>query len=174
MDIHYAPVGDVYFDRTSVALHFAKWPVDKQVRLGVAGNTVFEIPAGAKNHLVTAKQIIRNDIHVLSGWPHMHYLGKEMKVWATLPDGETIPIMWVPDYDFHWQQVYQLKEPLALPEGSNINLTAFYDNSEDNPLNPYKNPRPIRFGQRAQDEMCYFYYYYTEDDEHLLQGVTAD
>jgi hypothetical protein len=174
MDIHYSPVGEVYYDRTSVGIYFAKWPVDKEVHLGLTGNTTFEIPAGAKNYQVTGKQIIRHDIHVLSGWPHMHYLGKEMKVWATLPDGQTIPIMWVPDYDFHWQQVYQLKEPLALPEGSYVNLIAFYDNSEDNPENPYKKPRPIRFGQRAQDEMCYFYFYYTEDDEHLLQGVTAE
>ena len=104
----------------------------------------------------------------------MHYLGKEMYVWATLPDGNIEPLIWVPKYDFHWQQIYQLKNPLALPEGSSINLLAYYDNSEDNPENPFDPPRLVRFGQRADDEMCYFYYYYTRDDEHLLSGKRVE
>jgi hypothetical protein len=174
MEVHYAPARQMYLDRTSIGLHFAKGPVDKQVRLGVVGNRSFEIPAGARNHEVTAKQRIKRDIHLESVWPHMHNLGKEMKVWATLPDNTTQPIIWVQDYEFNWQQVYVLKEPLALPRGSSINLVAYYDNSEDNPKNPYRNPRTIRFGQRAKDEMCYFYYYHTVDAEHLTQGQEVE
>ncbi len=136
--------------------------------------TGLNIPAGAKNYEVTAKQRIRRDIHIVSVWPHMHKLGQEMKVWETLPDKTTQPIIWVQDYDFNWQQVYVLKEPLALPRGSSISLVAYYDNSEDNPKNPYRNPRTIRFGQRANDEMCYFYYYHTVDAEHLTQGQEVD
>jgi hypothetical protein len=165
MDIHYAPDGTTRTDRSQVGIYFAKERVKKEVYLGVAGNTTFEIPAGAENYSIDAKKTIRSDIHILSCWPHMHYLGKEMKVFARLPDGEIEPIVWVPKYDFHWQQIYELAEPLSLPKGSQINLVAVYDNSTNNPENPYKKPRDIRFGQRANDEMCYFYYYYTKDEE---------
>jgi hypothetical protein len=167
MDIHYAPDGEVRYDRTRVGIHFAKGKVRQNIYLGVAGKSYFTIPAGEKRYKLTGEQKIRNDIHIISGWPHMHYLGKEMKVWATLPNGNTIPLIWVPNYDFHWQQVYTLAEPLAIPKDSWIRLEAYYDNSTDNPLNPYDKPRDIRFGQRADDEMCYFYYYYTLDDEKM-------
>jgi hypothetical protein len=165
MDIHYAPDGQTHFDRTRVGVYFAKASINKRVYLGVTGNTTFEIPAGERRHEVTGKQKIRSDITVIAGWPHMHYLGKEMKVWAMLPNGDTEPIIWVPNYNFHWQQVYDFAEPLSLPEDTMINLVAYFDNSTDNPLNPHEKPRNIRFGQRANDEMCYFYYYYTIDEE---------
>ncbi len=174
MDIHYSPDGETHLDRTRIGVYFAKGPVNKRVRIAEAGNSTFEIPAGATHHEVTARQQIRRDITIIAGWPHMHNLGKEMKAWATLPNGEIEPLVWVPNYDFHWQQVYDFKEPLALPEGSSINLIAYFDNSTNNPENPYEKPRTIRFGQRAKDEMCYFYYYYTIDEEQLLLGRSVD
>jgi hypothetical protein len=165
MDIHYAPDGETRFDRTRVGIHFAKGPVNKRVYLGVAGNSSFTIPAGARRYWVTAQKHIRQNIHLLAGWPHMHLLGQEMRAWATLPNGSTQPLVWVPNYDFFWQEVYEYKEPLALPKGTVINMVAYYDNSTENPLNPYEKPRDISFGQRANDEMAYYYYYYTVDNE---------
>jgi mono/diheme cytochrome c family protein len=170
MDIHYHPLEETYRDRTRIGLHFAEGPVDKRVRFGAVGNAIFEIPARAKRHEVTASRKIPRDIHLVSGWPHMHLLGKEMKVWATLDGSTEVPVLWAPDYDVNWQQVYVLKEPLALSRGSRLNLVAYYDNSEDNPNNPYRKPRTIRYGQRATDEMCFFYFHYTVDAEHLTQG----
>ena len=97
-----------------------------------------------------------------------------MKVWATLPGGETEPLIWVQDYDPNWQEIYVFEEPLALPEDSSISLSAFYDNTINNPRNPHRKPRIVRYGQRAQNEMCYFYYYYTVDEEHISQGIIID
>jgi hypothetical protein len=97
-----------------------------------------------------------------------------MKVWATMPGERISPVVWVPNYDFHWQQVYVLKEPLALPHDSSINLVAYYDNSEENPENPHRRPRTVYFGQKAKDEMCFFYFYFTVDDEHLTRGQAVE
>ena len=174
MDMHYMLDGEVHFDRTQIGFYFPKGPIDKHVRLGVVGNRIFEIPPGESRYEVTAKGKIRDNIHLISAWPHMHFLGKEMKVWATLPSGVTEPIVWVQDYKYTWQEVYVLEEPLALPDGSSIGLSAFYDNTAENPLNPHKKPRIVRFGQRAENEMCYFYYYYTVDEEHISQGIIIE
>jgi hypothetical protein len=35
----------------------------------------------------------------------------------------------VPRYDFHWQLAYDLEQPLELPAGSKLIVTAHYDNS---------------------------------------------
>ena len=174
MDIHYTPDGQLHMDRTRIGLHFAKGPIDKRVRFGAVGNQTFKIPAGADHYEVTANRKLPIDIHLVSGWPHMHYLGKEMKVWATLPGDAVAPLVWVPDYDLHWQTIYVLKDPLALPRGARIQLTAYYDNSAANPENPHPKPRDIYFGQRAKDEMCFFYFNYTVDAEHLTKGQVVD
>ena len=170
LDIHYHTHGEPRIDRTRIGLYYAKGPIVKRVRFGAVGNTTFAIPPGESRYGIAASRTVPHDIHLVSGWPHMHYLGREMKVWATLPDGATAPVVWVPDYDLHWQTVYILKEPLALPSGSKMELQAFYDNSKDNPLNPRKKPRTVYFGQRATDEMCFFYFNYTVDSEDLTEG----
>jgi mono/diheme cytochrome c family protein len=170
LDIHYRTDGRPHLDRTRIGLYYAKGPIDKRVRFGAVGNSTFAIPPGAKRHEVTSRRRIPRDIHLVSGWPHMHYLGREMKVWAVLPGGENAPVVWVPDFDTHWQSVYILKNPLSLPAGSYVELEAFYDNSADNPLNPRRKPKTVYYGQRARDEMCFFYFNYTVDDESLTEG----
>ena len=98
----------------------------------------------------------------------MHLLGREMKVWATLPDGTEKPLVWIKDWDFNWQATYQLKEPLFLPKGSKVHLLAYYDNSDKNPRNPNRShPRDVTWGEQTTDEMCIAFLTYTKDAEHL-------
>jgi hypothetical protein len=99
--------------------------------------------------------------------PHMHLLGREMKVWAKLPDDSTRPLVHVDDWDFNWQGFYFYKTPVALPLGTWIELTAAWDNSEANPRNPNRPPKPVRWGERTVDEMGHAAIIYTIDDEKI-------
>ena len=45
--------------------------------------------------------------------PHMHMLGKEIKVTMTPPDGEAQTLIAIKDWDYNWQETYFLKEPIA-------------------------------------------------------------
>ena len=54
------------------------------------------------------------------GHAHAHYLGKEMKATATLPDGIDEPLLWIQDWDFNWQDRYNYKTPVYLPKGTRI------------------------------------------------------
>jgi hypothetical protein len=174
MDIHYSPDGQRREDRTRIGLYFAKGPIDKRVRFANMGSTDFRIPAGAPRHRVHGARTIPTDISVLSLWPHMHWLGQEAKATATLPGGIAKPMVWVPDYDFHWQMVYVYKEPLKLPRNSRIDLEAFYDNTAENPDNPNRPPRTVTFGARTRDEMCFLFFHYTVDREHLTEGIAVE
>ena len=84
---------------------------------------------------------------------HAHYIGKEFKAVATLPDGSTLPMLWIKDWDFNWQDRYVYKQPIDLPKGSRIDVTITYDNSADNPRNPCNPPRRVQFGLQSYDEM---------------------
>jgi hypothetical protein len=85
--------------------------------------------------------------------PHAHYLGKEFKASATLPDGRTTPLIWIKDWDFNWQDGYTYKEPIVLPKGSRIDVRITYDNSTDNPRNPSNPPHRVLWGEQSTDEM---------------------
>ena len=84
---------------------------------------------------------------------HAHYLAREFKAIATLPDGTTRPMLWIKDWDFNWQDRYVYREPIDLPKGTRIDVAITYDNSADNPRNPCNPPRRVRFGLQSYDEM---------------------
>src|SRR4029077_2061775 len=82
-------------DRTQIGLHFAKAPVDKRVRWLQVVNRVFLIPAGAAHYEVRASYTIPpgRNLHAVGISPHMHLLGRSMKVTATYPDGSRQPLI---------------------------------------------------------------------------------
>ena len=93
------------------------------------------------------------DVTPLSVYPHAHYLGKEMRVEATLPDSRTMRLPHIRRWDFHWQQDYRYVTPVALPRGTRITMRYTYDNSEENAANPSRPPRPVTWGPQSSDEM---------------------
>ena len=52
------------------------------------------------------------------------------------PDGKIDRLLSVPKYDFQWQTIYQLQDPLMLTAGTRIDSVATFDNSANNPFNP--------------------------------------
>jgi hypothetical protein len=39
----------------------------------------------------------------------------------------------VPKHDFNWQQTYYLETPILLPKGTQLEVSAWYDNSPPQP-----------------------------------------
>ena len=104
---------------------------------------------------MTSTFITPIDLEVIGIAPHMHLLGRDMKVTATLPDGQMKPMIWIKDWDFNWQGMYQYQSPLLLPKGTKIELQATYDNSSENPKNPNAPPQTVHWGENTTDEMCF-------------------
>jgi hypothetical protein len=168
IQVHYHKDGKPETDLTRVGLFFARGTVDKKIQDVFLLNPNIQIPPGEERYEAKATATVMADSHLLSIMPHMHLLGREMKLWVTLPEGTEKPLVWIKDWDFNWQASYTFKEPLALPKGSKIHLVAYYDNSSQNPRNPNKSkPRLVTFGEATTDEMCLAYYTLTRDDEHI-------
>ena len=86
--------------------------------------------------------------------PHMHLLGKEMTVQMKRPDGTTECLIRIDDWDFNWQGSYRYATPIDVPAGTRLSLTAYFDNSANNPRNPNDPPQPVSWGEATTDEMC--------------------
>ena len=84
---------------------------------------------------------------------HAHYLARQMKAVATLPDGSTRSLLSIKDWDFNWQDSYIYKQPFTLPKGTRIDVAITYDNTAENPRNPISPPRRAVFGEQSFDEM---------------------
>ena len=65
----------------------------------------------------------------LSVTPHMHYRAHDVAYELVRPSGKREALLVVPHYDFNWQLVYRLKEPLHVEKDSRLIVTAHYDNS---------------------------------------------
>ena len=170
MQVHYHNrTGSVQSDRTRIGLHFARATVDKRVRVIPVLDRSFVIPAGAGRHEVRASFTLPPhwNMHAIGVSPHMHLLGREMKVTATSPDGTARPLIYIDDWDFHWQGTYTFATPVPLPGGTRIDVEAVYDNSEGNRRNPAKPPRDTGWGEGTTDEMCIAFIRVTVDAEHL-------
>ncbi len=165
LQVHYHPTNEPETDRTSVGFYFAKVPVQKNLLLLPLVNTSFTIPAGAKAHQVTQNFDVPALMagKIVGVTPHMHLLGKQIKVEITRPNEPTQCLVNIPSWDFNWQGAYLYQAPITAPGGSRVRLTCTFDNSADNPLNPNSPPKPVRWGEETTDEMALAFIAFTLD-----------
>ncbi len=152
--IHYHPSGKVERDQSSVGLYFAKGPVTRQMTGLTISTAQIDIPPGVRRHLIIQSARLKADVHLYTVVPHAHYLCREFRLAATLPDGTTQPLLWIDDWNMDWQDQYRYAKPVRLPRGTIVTLATYFDNSEDNPRNPNRPPQRVRYGVGTKDEMC--------------------
>ena len=164
--VHYTTNGSAATDRSRVGLIFAKEPPKNEIRTATIANAQFAIPAGASNHQVEAEATFNDDVKVWTMHPHMHLRGKDMTYTAIYPDGRQEVVLHVPKYDFGWQTDYWLAQPLSLPKGSKLHVTAHFDNSPANRFNPDAKT-VVRWGDQTWEEMMIGYITYTVDSARV-------
>jgi len=160
--MHYTTNGHPSKDRTRLGLVFAKEPPQNELRTGTIANAGFVIPAGDPAYKVEAEATFTDEVKVWTMHPHMHLRGKDMKFTATYPDGRSEVLLNVPNFDFAWQSDFWLTDPISLPKGTKLLVTAHFDNSTGNANNP--DPKQVvRWGDQTWEEMMIGYFTYTVD-----------
>ena len=181
VEVHFGPDGLGLTDSgTKMNLQFVENPENvRPVQVGwllydsppVLVDGPLVIPA---NWIVTFHQEtapLQEDLSVISICPHMHYLGKSYKVWYETPEGEEVPLINIPQWDFHWQKYYTFQYVKKIPAGSVIKSEGVYDNTLNNHDNPFNPPQTAYSGPTTLDEMflCYFIFAdYMPGDENIL------
>jgi hypothetical protein len=114
----------------------------------------FTIPPRASNHVVETWLEFKKDAAIWSIGPHAHLRNRSWNIELVDPDGQRRPVLAVPAFDFNWQLVYRLKEPLPVRAGSRLHAVGVFDNSANNKNNPDPNAE-VRWGNMTNDEMMF-------------------
>jgi mono/diheme cytochrome c family protein len=182
LQLHLHPTGKAETERSTVGIYFTGTAAERKVFYpGTPALFGFlagiDIPPGEKRYTINGTMTMAVDMRAYAIEAHAHYLGKEFKATATLPDGATRPLLWIQDWDFNWQDQYRFKEPLLLPKGTRIDVSITYDNSAENPRNPHNPPQHVEWGLESFDEMGIVRLQATtvnkEDEEVLRERVAA-
>lgn len=184
MELHYGPGGYGEVDSTIMNLQFLSQPMaTRSVRVGwllshyapslLDGPLV--IPADSITFFHQESAPMSQDFSFIAVAPHMHLIGDTYKVWAVTPTNDTIRIIDIPKWDFHWQRYYYFPNIIKLPQGTVIHSRASFDNTSSNHDQPNDPPITIERGPNTDDEMllCYFMYApYQPGDENIVMGDT--
>jgi hypothetical protein len=153
LQIHYHPSGKREIDRTRVGVYFSREPVKQVLHWNSASNFEFRLEPGKSSIEVVGTWFVPTDVEVLAVSPHMHLLGRDMRMSVTYPNGRAIDLISIPNWDPAWQNTYYFQKPIPLPKASVVKVVAHFDNSA-HPRNPNKPPKLVTWGHSVNDEMC--------------------
>lgn len=113
--------------------------------------------------------VLKENTIITNFQPHFHLRGKAMQVEAILPDGSRQIVSYVGNFNFNWMTNYIYDDDAApvFPKGTVIHVSAWYDNTKNNPTNP--DPEQwVGYGDRTVDEMAHAWMnvVYLTDDEY--------
>lgn len=154
---HYHRNGEFTGDRTQIGLYFAKGPIEQPWQtIVVNGMRPDEkIPAGKADHVARGAIYLHTDAVLHNVLPHMHLLGKTVKMTMTPPDGRPVVLIDIPAWNYNWQETYWFAEPIVAKAGTKIEIEAVFDNSTGNPYNPTRPPKDVTVGEQTTDEMLF-------------------
>jgi hypothetical protein len=162
-NVHYHPYGTAGTDHSKVGLYFGEGPLEREMITRFAMNTGIEIAPNSVSDEFFASYVFGEDSRILSFFPHMHQRGKTMRYELTTPTGERRSLLNVPDYDFNWQWIYYPEGGIPIPAGSRLDVFANFDNTAENPNNPFAD-MPIAFGEGSDSEMLIGFFSFIAED----------
>lgn len=165
--MHYPAGSYGEYDSTKVIFHFyppgetgvrevSTDPVLQKWNMVIPPETITPVstqyPAGSSGLPV--------DISILSVFPHMHLLGQDIKAYAVQPNLDTLKLIDIEHWDFHWQDFYFFKNIQKAEQGATLKAEGHYDNTSSNIHNPNNPPVTVYAGLNTTDEMFLVYAHY--------------
>ena len=158
MQTHFHPSGKEEVEQGQLAIYFSdeeptRTIVPIQVPAMFGFGTLMRIPAGETNYVVRESFTVPVDIELVNIGAHAHYVCREVSMTAKLPDGKSLTLLEIDDWDLDWQDRYTFDQRIVLPAGTVLTTELVYDNSASNPENPNSPPQALRWGRESGDEM---------------------
>ncbi|MDB4399707.1 redoxin domain-containing protein [bacterium] len=156
---HYTTNGRATEDITRIGLVFGdEKQIERQLLTIIAMDQSFVIKAGDANSKVSGKfKQLPKVGEFLGISPHMHFRGKSFTLNAEFSPSNTSErdpvLLSVPNYDFNWQHIYELKNPIPLEDIDSLDFKVTFDNSSANPANPDPS-KPVMWGDQTDEEMA--------------------
>jgi len=115
------------------------------------------------------------DITLLSVAPHAHLVCTQLKTFAVTPENDTIPLIEIDNWDFHWQGQHTFQRPIKIPAFSKLYGIATYNNTLSNPEVPLP-LQTVYAGESTTNEMMLFFFWYLiyqPGDENIIIDTTS-
>jgi len=117
------------------------------------------------------------NISILSAFPHMHLLGHDIQAYAIQPNLDTLKLIDIQHWDFHWQDFYFFKNIQKAEQGATLKADCTYDNTSTNEHNPNNPPQTVYAGLNTSDEMfmvyAHYMLYFPGDENHDLEDLMS-
>ncbi len=155
VQIHYAPYPTAEKDSSYVNVFFRQQPITREVENFEYAYVQLIIPPGQVK-TVTRSFTVQTDKSLIGFLPHSHLIGSSWELFFRNPQGDTVPVISIPQWDFNWQGMYKPTKMIKIPAGSVFFAKCIYDNTAANPSNPNIPPLTMTWGEGTEDEMFYF------------------
>lgn len=154
LQVHYHRTGRPEVDRTQIGLYFSKKKDVTPFQTIVAAGRVIYLPAKTES-TVRGAMWAAEDCTIHSVMPHMHLIGRKVRVSMTPPGESERSLVTIDEWDYNWQETYFFKKPIAVKAGTKFEIEAVFDNTDKNPNNPTNPPRAVFFGEQTTNEMLF-------------------
>jgi hypothetical protein len=159
LNVHYSPSAVPIIDDPKIVFRLGEHTETTKEVLTLTmdenniSNQPFYIPKDTIVTFYSRSVLVPYDIELVSVMPHMHLLGQSAKVFAITSEGDFIPLVNIPEWNFDWQFTYMFPPNTVLPKNSVIYGEFSYDNTENNVSNPFAPPQNAKYGWGTNDEM---------------------
>ena len=114
---------------SELGLYFLeKAPAQTAQAIEIAAAASVNIAPGQIGERLRAETAIKTPETIAAIWPRVGDGARSIEVTAIKPDGVVEPMLWVNNYRADWPSSYILKDPIALPAGTRLVMTTYYDN----------------------------------------------
>jgi hypothetical protein len=153
LQLHLHPSGKPESEQSSLGLFLTDEPPQRSMIDVMMLDNKIDIPPGEAAYRTRDEFSVPVEMEVLALFPHMHMIGRDFRITAIPPDADPFSLIWINDWDFNWQSLYQCEPPVRLPAGTKVVLEAIHDNSAANVRNPNNPPQRVTFGEQTSNEM---------------------
>jgi hypothetical protein len=155
--IHYNLAPGAFPDRTTVSLQTAATVAQPAEFIPIA-DTSLEVPPGQELAISSRTFTLGQPIPTVTVYgvlPHMHTLGRTLRLDATIPPlgANSTCLVNVDRWNFNWQNAWWYETPIVGNGVTSFMLSCGYDTRE--------RTMPVTWGEGTNDEMCLVYLYAT-------------
>lgn len=156
IQVHYNVLGGDGGDQTTVELQTANSAT--RARIVPLGDYDMAVEGGRESvstsHTEDLADLTRGftiPLTVYGMFPHMHTLGRELRVDHIAAGGAEQCLVDVPRWDFNWQLAYFYETPVEISSADSLRITCSYDTRGRSGT--------VTWGEGTEDEMCLNFFY---------------
>jgi len=117
-EVHYRGTTERVEEHGAIGLYFSS-----EASPAAVSDLVLQAPAGASKTRASVR--LESDAGVLAIRPELQAGIVSLEVSGRKPDGSTVVLLFAKNFQVDWPTPYVLKEPVKLPKGTELSVTAY-------------------------------------------------